>query len=148
MTGKSKPNHLLKPKPRPTLHNAFAILSQPDDPINYTMSRPKLTMDDDKTILPPDPHAHCRQRKIARWQHIKQTLWRLLDSNNLFLDDSITLADEEGTSLAKANETDKKRMAINAAHTKRGTRSIDLAQCGRNAAYSLGSAFNRTIKKK
>jgi hypothetical protein len=38
-------------------------------------------------------------------------------------------------------------MAINAAHTKRGTPSIGLAQRGRNAAYSLGSAFNRTIKK-
>ena len=49
--------------------------------------------------------------------------------------------------MAKADETDKKRMAINAAHTKRGTPSIGLAQRGRNAAYSLGSAFNRTIKK-
>jgi hypothetical protein len=49
--------------------------------------------------------------------------------------------------LAKADETNKKRMAINAAHTKRGTTSIGLVQQGRNAAYSLGSAFNRTIKK-
>jgi hypothetical protein len=49
--------------------------------------------------------------------------------------------------LAKADETNKKLMAINAAHTKRSTTSIGLAQRGRNAAYSLGSAFNRTIKK-
>jgi hypothetical protein len=33
-------------------------------------------------------------------------------------------------------------MAINAAHTKRGTTSIGLAQRECNAAYSLGSAFN------
>ncbi len=38
-------------------------------------------------------------------------------------------------------------MAINTAHTKHGTTSIGFAQRGRNAAYSLGSAFNRTIKK-
>jgi len=38
-------------------------------------------------------------------------------------------------------------MAINAAHTKRGTTSIGLAQRRRNAAYSLGSAFNHTMKK-
>jgi hypothetical protein len=38
-------------------------------------------------------------------------------------------------------------LAINAAHTKRGTLSIGIAQRGRNAAYSLGSAFNWTIKK-
>ncbi len=111
------------------------------------MSGPKLRMDDDKTILPPDPQEHHRQRKIARRQHIKQTLWRLRDSDNLFLDDSITLAEDERTSLAKANKTDKKRMAINTAHTKRGTTSIGLALRGRNAAYSLGSAFNCTIKK-
>jgi len=49
--------------------------------------------------------------------------------------------------LAKADKTDKKHMAINAAHTKRGTTSISLAQRGCNAAYSLGSAFNRTMKK-
>jgi len=129
------------------LHNAFAILSQLDDPTNYNMSKPPLKMDDDKTILPPDPREHRRQQKIARRQHIKRTLQRLHDSDNLFLDDSITLAEDERTSLAKADETDKKRMSINAAHTKRGTPSIGLAQRGRNAAHSLGSAFNRTIKK-
>ena len=139
-----KLKNLLKPKLKPTLHNAFAILSQPDDPTNYNMSGPPLKMDDDKTILPPDPREHHRQRKIARQQHIKQTLRRLCDSNNLFLDDSITLAEDEQTSLAKADETNKQRMAINAAHTKHGTPSIGLAQRGHNAAYSLGSAFNRT----
>jgi len=148
VTGNGKHKHLLKPKLKPTLHNAYAILSQPDDPTNYNMlSKPPLKMDDDKTILPPDPREHHRQRKIARRQHIKRTLQRLRDSDNMFLDDSITLAEDEQTSLAKADETDKKRMAINAAHTKHGTTSIGLAQRGRNAAYSLGSAFNRTIKK-
>ncbi len=38
-------------------------------------------------------------------------------------------------------------MAINTAHTKRGTTSIGFAQRGCNAAYSLGSAFNQRIKK-
>ncbi len=38
-------------------------------------------------------------------------------------------------------------MAINAAHTKRGTKNIGLAQRGCNPAYNLGSTFNRTIKK-
>ncbi len=33
--GKSKNKTLLKPKLEPTLHNAFAILSQPNDPIYY-----------------------------------------------------------------------------------------------------------------
>jgi hypothetical protein len=97
-------------------------------------------MDNNITILPPDPREHCRQHKIA---HIKQTLRRLCNIDNLFLDDSITLAEDEWTSLAKADKSN----AINATHTKRGTTSIGFAQRGRNATYSLGSAFNRTIKK-
>ncbi len=52
VTGKSKHKKLLKPKLKPTLHNAFAMLSQPDDPTNYKMSGPTLKMDDGKTILP------------------------------------------------------------------------------------------------
>jgi hypothetical protein len=139
VTGKGKHKNLRKPKLKPTLHIAFAILSQPDDPTSYKMSGPTLKMDDDKTILPPDPREHSRQRKKAWRQHIMQTLWCLHDSDNLFLDDSITLAGDERTSLAKANETNKKRMAINAAHTNRGTTSIGLAQRGCNAAYNLGA---------
>ena len=135
------------PKVAPKLHNAFAILSQPNAPTIYNMSGPKLHMDDVKTIIPHDPIEHHRQRKIARRQHIKQTLRRLQERDNLFLDDSITRAEDERTILAKADDSNKKRMAINDAHTKHGTTSIGYAQRGRNAAYSLGSAFNPTIKK-
>jgi hypothetical protein len=147
VTGKGKTKNLLKPKLKPKLHDIFAILSQPDAPTIYNMSSPALQMDDDKTIIPPDPREHCRQRKIPWQQHIKQTLRRLHDSDNLFLDNSITLAEEDRTSLAKDDTNNKKRLAINAAHTKRGTPSIGIAQRGRNATYSLGFAFNWTTKK-
>ena len=70
-----------------TMHNAYGILSHSDDPIP-----------DDETIYinPPlaqqdaDIHEHRRQRKIARRQHIKQTLRLLSKSENLFLDNNIT----------------------------------------------------------
>jgi hypothetical protein len=58
-----------------------------------------------------------------------------------------TRAENERTILAKDDNSNKKSLAINAAHIKRGTTTIGFAQRGRNAAYSLGSAFNRTIKK-
>ena len=38
VTGNGINKILLKPKLKPTLHNAFAILSQPDDPTNYNMN--------------------------------------------------------------------------------------------------------------
>ena len=74
-------------------------------------------------------------------------LRRLCNSDNLFLDNSITLTEDKRTSLAKASDSNRKRMAINDAHNKCGTTSIGFAQRGHNAAYSLGSAFNRMIKK-
>ncbi len=121
MPGRCKSKKLLKPKLKPTLHNAFAILSEPDNPTRYNMSGPPPQMDDDKTIIPPDPREHRRQRKIAQGQHLKQTLRRLRDSDDLFLDNSITLAEDKRTSLAKADNSNRKRMAINNAHNKRGT---------------------------
>jgi hypothetical protein len=147
VTGRVKLKKLLMPKLAPKLHNAFAILSQPDAPTIYNMSGPKLHMDDVKTIIPHNPIEHRRQHKKARRQHIKQTFQRLREQVNLFLDNSITRAEDKRTILAKADDSNKKCMAINDAHTKRGTTSIGYAQRGRNAAYSLGSAFNRTIKK-
>jgi hypothetical protein len=77
----------------------------------------------------------------------KQTLRRLRERDILFLDNSITRAEDERTILAKADDSNKKHMAINNAHTKRSTTSIGYAQRSRNATYSLGSAFNRKIKK-
>jgi len=74
-------------------------------------------------------------------------LRRLCNSDDLFLDDSITLAEDKRTSLVKADDSNRKLMAINDAHNKCGTTSIGFAQRGRNAAYILGSAFNQTIKK-
>ncbi len=147
VTGNRKTKKILKPKLKPELHNAFAILSQPNAPTIYNMSGPALQMDNNKTIIPPDPREHRRQQKIARQQHIKQTLWQLCDSDNLFLDNSITLAEDKLTSLAKNNTRNKKGEAINTAHTMRGTPSIRFAQQGPNTVYSLGSAFNRTLKK-
>ncbi len=105
----------------------FAILSQPDDPTKYNMSSPPLQMDDNKTIMPPDSWEHCGQRKVARGQHIKQTPRCLRNSDDLFLDESIILAEDKRTSLAKANDSNKKRMAINNDHTNRGTTSIGFA---------------------
>jgi hypothetical protein len=111
------------------------------------MSGPALQMDDDKTIIPPDPREHHRQQKIAWQQHIKQTLRQLHESDDLFLDNIITLAEDERTSLAKNDTSKKKRAAMDTAHTKRGTPSIGFAKQGRNPEYSLGSAFNRMLKK-
>jgi hypothetical protein len=55
VTGNGKTKDLLNPKPKPKLHNAFAILSQPNTPTYYNAPSPTQQMDDNKTIIPPGP---------------------------------------------------------------------------------------------
>ncbi len=84
------------------MHNAYGILSQSNDHIP-----------DNKTVFVDHPPSqqdanvrkHRRQSKIARRQHIKLTLRLLSKNKNLFLDNSITQAEDERTVLAKGNQT-------------------------------------------
>jgi hypothetical protein len=128
------------------VHNAFAILFQPNAPTHYNAVSPTQKIDDDKTIIPPGPREHCRQQKIARRQHIKQTLWQLCKSEDLFLDNSITQAKDECTAIAKNDTNNAKRVANDSAHAQCNQPTIGLAQRGQNMAYRLGFAFNQTIK--
>jgi hypothetical protein len=113
------------------MHNAYGILSQSDDPIP-----------DNKTIFvnrPPSQQdanvcKHCRQRKIAQRQHIKRTLHPLRKNENLFLDNSITQAKDEQTVLAKGNQTNLQRLAIESAHVNSNKPAIGLTQRGCNTA--------------
>ncbi len=61
VTGNGKTEKLLYPKSNPKVHNAFAILFQPNAPTYYDTPSPLQKMDDDKTIIPPGPQEHHRQ---------------------------------------------------------------------------------------
>jgi hypothetical protein len=143
--GRSKTKKLLKPKLETTLHNAFAILSQPNDPIYY-MSETISLNEDDKTIMPTDRKEHRLKRRAARRQHLKLTLQRLKDSEELFFDNSITQAEDERTTMAKNDNNNARRLAIDAAHAKQDKPRIGLVQQGRNTAYAFGSALKRQFK--
>ncbi len=104
-------------------------------------------MDNDRTITPLGPREHCMQWKIALRHHIKQTLWWLCKSDELFLNNSITHAKDECTAIAKSDTINAKHVAIGTAYAQRDQPNIRLAQCSHNMAYCLGSAFNWTMKK-
>jgi hypothetical protein len=146
VTGYGKTKKILNPKPKPKLHNAFAILSQPNAPTYYDAPSLAQQMDDDIIRIPPSTQEHCRQQKTAWCQHIKQTLRRLRKSDDLFLNNSITHAKDECTAIAKSNYNNAKCVAITSAHAQHGQPTIGLTQRGRNIAYCFGSAFNWTIK--
>jgi hypothetical protein len=143
VTGNGKTKTILNPKPNPKVHNAFAILSShPNAPTHYNALRPTQQIDDDKTIIPTGPQEHRRQQKIARHRHIKQTLWWLCNSDDLFLDNSITKTEDEHTAITKYDTNNAQCLAINSAHAQRIQPTIGLTQRGQNTAYRLGSAFS------
>jgi hypothetical protein len=146
VTGNGKTKKILNPKPNPKVHNAFAILSKPNAPTHYDALSPTQQTNNNNTIIPPGPQEHCRQQKIAQRQHIKQTLWRLPKSDDLFLDNSVTQAEDECTAIAKNNTNTAQHVAIDSTHAQCNQPTIELAQRGQNMAYCLGSAFNQTIK--
>jgi hypothetical protein len=63
------------------------------------------------------------------------------------LDSNITQAEDEGTILAKGNQTNTQCRAINSAHLKNNKPAIGLAQRSCNTAYSLGTTIGQTLKK-
>ncbi len=147
VTGTSKTKNLLNLKPKPKLHNSFAILSQPNAPTNYNAPNPTQKMDDNRIIINPRPTRALQATKIAWRQHIKQTLRQLCKSDDLFLDKSIPHAEDGCTAIAKGDTSNAKHVAIDSAHEQHGQPTIVLSQCGCNTAYCLGSAFNWMIKK-
>ncbi len=54
--------------------------------------------------------------------HRKQTLQRLAQQDNLFLEESITTAEDERTAMAKANKTDSRQKNIDRAHDQSNTK--------------------------
>jgi hypothetical protein len=94
-----------------------------------------------------DPKEHHWQCKIARQQHVQQTLRQLHENDNLFLDNSITITEDKHTGLAKNDDSNVKRKAIDLSHVRQDKPSIGLAQRGCDWVYSMSSAYNRMIKK-
>jgi hypothetical protein len=64
VTGNGKTQNFLNPKPYPKVHNAFAILSQPNAPTLYDELSPTQQIDDNKTIIPPGPQVWGSPIKI------------------------------------------------------------------------------------
>ncbi len=127
-----------------TMHNAYGILSQSDDPIPGNKT---LFVEHPPSQQDTDVRKHHRQRKIAWRKHIKLTLRLLSKNKNLFLDNSITQAEDERTVLAKSDQTNLQHLVIDSAHVNSNNPAIGLTQRGCNTAYSLGMTISQTFKK-
>jgi hypothetical protein len=71
----------------------------------------------------------------------------LSESENLFLDNNITQAEDKRTIFATGDQTNKQRREIDSAHVKNNKPGIGLAQHGCNTTYNLGTTIGQTLKK-
>ncbi len=104
------------------MNDAFAILSVSNNPTMkqaapVLVPSPISCKTDNKTIM-FDPKEHCWQCKIAQQQHIRQTLRQLHENDDLILNNSITITEDERTNLAKNDNNNAKRKAINLSHIR------------------------------
>lgn len=99
------------------------------------MSIPIYLLIDNKAFMQDPKEHHRQQKKIARHQHIKQTLQLPCESEGLFLvDNSITLDKDKYISLAKGDTDNAKHTVIGSAHARHDKPSISFAQHSRNNA--------------
>jgi hypothetical protein len=77
-----------------------------------------------------------QDRKVKRWKHRRDTLARLAQQEDHFLDNCITMAEDERTVMAEADTADGRRHTIDKAHDK-----------SKASTYGVCSAFKRTATR-
>lgn len=79
-------------------------------------------------------------------KHVRHVLRLLEQQESKFLERSITKAENERTIMAKADTTNKQRIAIDNNHQLKPP-TLSLLQQGRNLGYNISTSIGRTIKK-
>ena len=92
-----------------------------------------------------DDKSTRHQRRAARRRHVKQTLRRLSEQEEIFFDTNITIAEDTRTSMAKNDLTNAKRVTIDNAHEPSIKPAPSLMQQGRNLSYRKGTSLRRAI---
>jgi hypothetical protein len=128
-----------------TLHNAFTILSLSNDPTINPNDKQHVNVQVTKLAKTVAGYKQERLQQRDQCRHVRNTLRRLQESEELFFDESITQAEDERTTMAKEDTSNVKHAAIGAAH-KFDTTDIGITKQGRNIVHNIGSAFKWKMK--
>ncbi len=80
--------------------------------------------------------------------HRRQALQRLAQQDDLFLEESITTAEDERTAMAKADKTDSRQKTVDRAHKQSMTKpTASITQRAQNTTYGICTAFKRTATR-
>ena len=129
-----------------TLHNAFTILSLSSDPTNESDNKQHVIVQISKLAQAIVDNKQERQRQQDQCKHVKNTLQRLQESEELIFDENTTQAEDERRAMAKDNTSNAKRKAITAAH-KFDTKDTGIIQNRQNVMHSIGLALKQTVKR-
>ena len=76
--------------------------------------------------------------------HRRQTLQQLAEQDDHFLEESITVAEDEHTATAKADTTEVRRNTIDKAHDQINAKpTASITQLAQKTTYGIGMAFKR-----
>jgi len=85
-----------------------------------------------------------QDQKLKRRMHCRQTLQRLAQQDNYFLEESITLAEDERTATAKADTTEVRQNTINKSRNQSKAKpAASITQLAQNTTYGICRAFKR-----
>ena len=80
--------------------------------------------------------------------HLRQTLQRLAQQDDHFLEESITVAEDERTAPAKADTTEVRQNTINKAHDQSSAKpTAIITQLAQNTTYGICTAFKRSATR-
>ena len=132
-------------------YNAYSSLAVEDDNVDNDHNQIPQQNNEEKPVPQNNKKQENKdntrhQRKAARRRHVKHELRKLKEQENLFLDHSITMAEDTRTENAKNDRTNKKRVSIDAAHTATAATQPSLLQQGRNLSYKMGTTFWKAIQ--
>ena len=132
--------------------NAYSSLATDTDPQQQPVQLcqpvvPKTALaTHENALTKKEAQSSRHQRRAARRRHVKETLQRLKEQEELFFDNFITIAEDERTSLAKGDTKNAKKQKIEDAHKPTSQPALSLMQRGRNASYSVGTSFKRAVQ--
>ena len=80
--------------------------------------------------------------------HRRQTLQQLAEQDDHFLEESITVAEDERTATAKANTKEVRRKTIDKAHDQTNAKpTANITQLAQNTTYRICTAFKRAATR-
>ena len=131
-----------------TLHNAYSILSLSKDPTLESVDKEHIIAQLSKLAKAVTNTKQKSLQQQDRRKHDKNTLQRLQESKELFLNKSITCAEVKQTVLAKEDTSKAQYKSISTAHRINNNNiNTSTLQQGLSALRSIGLALKRTVKR-